>query len=163
MATKRLHTFHIDMESDYDDTHYQGAFTCRKAAVIDHSKIAKRKSELSGGRYCVVDDDGNPTGQGLDEDSDGLNYTIAFLETLLVSSPSWFNIEEISDNRVIMAIYKEVMAFQNSFRRRGRSTAETAEASGGGEGNGAKESAPAVDHHNAPKVVDGKVSASLDA
>ena len=160
---KRLHTFNIDIESEVDEKHYQGAFTCRKAAVIDFSKISKRKSELSGGRYCVIDDDGKPTGQGIDEYSDGLNNLVATLETLLVSAPDWFNVEEIGDNDVMMAIFKEVMAFQNSFRRRRRPEAEAPGADSSSQGNSSSESEAANLDHNAPKVVDRQVPVALDA
>lgn len=163
MNTKRLHTFRKEIHSDFEDKDYEGQFTCRKASVMDQSKIARRKAELSGGMFCVRDDDGNPTGQGLDEEAEMLNYAIATLEVLLVQKPDWYNLEEIVDGAMIWSVYKEVMEFQNIFRGRRGDTTQAPEAARSSQGTSTSERKETDGGHNSPKVVDGKVPIALDA
>jgi hypothetical protein len=161
---KKIHTFNIDHTSESDGQQYRGQFACRRMSMMDRSKINVRKSQLSGGMYCVRDDNGNPTGQGIDQETEWLNYCIAVLEIVLVQKPEWWKLDEISDQEVIFKVFTEVMNFENSFRKRGNGTALTGgDTASGSEANSQAQPAQAVAGSPAPKVVDQKVSAALDA
>lgn len=161
---KKLHTFSIDHASTIDNQHYVGQFTCARITVMSRSKISIRKSQLCGGMYCVRDDNGNPTGLGIDEETEGLNYMLAVLDVALVQKPEWFKLEEISDEGLLIKVFKEVMAFDNSFRVSGGTTTQANSGSvDSSQGTGAAQHQ--VSNHNAPvkKMVDEQVQAALDA
>lgn len=158
----KLHTFLINYVSEDTGEEFNGQFTCRRQTILDKSRIQRRKSELSGGMYCVKDENDNPTGQGIDEDSEWFNYAIAVVETVLESKPEWFDFQDLADEGVVLTVYKEVMNFDNSFRKRTGGT----DSSGGRVAGSAEDSTP--EHKETihggvpPKVVDGEVQASLD-
>lgn len=146
-----------------DGEDYNGVFTCQKQGIMDHSVINRRKSELSGGMYMVTDEHGNPTGQGIDEQAEAINNIIATLETVLIQAPDWWDLHLIDDYGLLSAVFQEVQKFEASFRKRGGEATEVERSVQSGEGAGSQERQAAKPTDNAPKVVDGKVSASLDA
>jgi hypothetical protein len=159
----KLHTFSIDHESEDSGQSYNGTFTSKKLSILDQTKISRRKSELCGGMYCVRDDDGNPTGRGIDEGTEFLNQMIGILEVAVVSHPVWWDLSELADEELLSKVFGEVMQFENSFRRpRGSKTGDNV-GSGRSEGDSQEQHSKAVATDNAPKVVDGQVQASLDA
>lgn len=158
----KIHTFSIKHKL-IDGEELEGQFSCRKQAILDFSKIQRRKSELCGGAYCVRDDNGNATGQGIDEETEYINHVIAVLETMLVTWPQWWDLSVLDDFALLTAVYSEVQKFENSFRRRPGQAPEGEGSVLGGEGAGEKERKEAKSGGNAPKVVDQKVSAALDA
>ena len=118
----KLNTFNIDYTSKMENGKvYQGSFTSKKLSILDQTKVSRRKSELCGGMYTVRDDKGDPTGQGIDEVSEWTSNMIAILETAIVTSPGWWDLEDIVDEDLMLAVFKEVMAFENTFRGRARS------------------------------------------
>jgi len=133
--------------------------------VRDRSQVGMRKSQLAGGMYCVRDDEGNPTGQGLDEDTDYLNGMIAHLEVALIQKPSWFNLAELADLGLVREVYGAVFDFETSFFRLGQKDGDTPES--GSDNVGTKDRVPEYQGTgvgNAPtQVVDQQVQASLDA
>jgi hypothetical protein len=146
-----------------DGSVLEGLFTVKRLAIKDRSRLGRRKSELSGGMYCVRDDAGNATGQGLDEDTDYLNSMIAHLEVALLRSPEWFNLDEIADIGLVTEIYNKVVDFETSFFR-------TPDESGGrrgsgelGEGNGSTEHPGTGPGGTPTQVVGTEVQAALDA
>lgn len=154
-------TFKVSLRLDTGDM-YEGQFTTKRLSIKDRGAIGVKKSQLSGGLYCVRDENGNPTGQGLDEDTDYLNAMIAHLEVSLIQIPTGWDLNEISDLELIHKVYKEVMDFEMSFFRKGNS-ADNEKSGSVGEGNGGMES-PGTGSGNGPtKVVDKEVQASLDA
>ena len=155
-------TFIIDFTSPSNGEQYSGTFTCKKLSILDQTKISRRKSELCGGMYCVRDEDDKPTGQGIDNATEWINHMIAMLEVAIISSPPWWDLEEIYDEGLMVAVFEEVMAFEDSFRRpRGAEGGSTGRSRGGQEDSQEKHT-KSVDDHNAPKVVDEKVQAALD-
>ena len=163
MSLKQTHTFIMDYQSDIDQRQYNGTFSCTRMNVLARSKISIRRSQLCGGMYCVRDDEGKPTGQGIDEETEGLNYMFAVLEVLLVQKPEWFKLEDITDESVIIQAFKEVMSFDNSFRAGRRATTEENGTVGSNQGASASESKKS-DNLGAPKkVVDPEIHAALDA
>lgn len=158
----RTHTFNIEHKTEEGET-LQGQFTYKRQSILDQSRIARRKSELSGGMYTVRDDEGNPTGQGIDEFTESFNYAIATLETCLIQKPNWWNLDEIADPDLVLKVFKEVQNFENSFRRRGRDKSEEQQVSSGSEGTSEEEYQASQSTDSSPKVVDGQVSTSLDA
>jgi hypothetical protein len=161
---KKTHTFHIKHTSETGED-YDGTFTCKKLSIMDRSRIGVRKSQLCGGMYCVRNDDGNPTGQGIDEDTDWLNFMIANLEVALVQKPVWFTWEgdnAIDDPEILKKVYKEVAEFETSFRRRDGQTA--AQGSGSSSEEASAEKHQVQESGSVPTPVRGqKVQAALDA
>lgn len=163
MMLKQTHTFSINHSSEIDQKEYAGQFTCNRLTVMARSRISIKKSQLCGGMYCVRDEDNKPTGLGIDEETEGLNYMLASLEVLLIQKPEWFKPEEISDEAVIIKVFREVMAFDNSFRVGRGTTAQENGPVGSGEGTGAKKSQEANLAGAPKKVVDPEIQAALDA
>ncbi len=112
----------------------------------------------------MVDDDGKPTGQGIDQETEYTNMVIATLEQMLVQKPDWWDLGILDDYGLLSCVYKEVQKFESSFRRRtGTPVEEPTGHIPGSEGTGEAERKTANNSDNAPKVVDRKVQAALDA
>lgn len=158
-------TFTVKYKSEETGDIIEGTFTVKRLAVRDRSQVGMRKSQLAGGMYCVRDADNNPTGQGLDEDTDYLNGMIAHLEVALIQKPSWFNLAELADLGLVREVYGQVFDFETSFFRLGQKDGNPAE--GGSDNVGAENGVtehPGTGVGNAPtQVVDQQVQASLDA
>jgi hypothetical protein len=157
------HTFVIDFTDDETGQKYNGQFTVKRLAIRDMSALGVRKSQLSGGMYCVKDDNGNPTGQGIDEETDWLNYMIAHLELALVQKPLWFKLDEITSVALVRTIYKEVTEFEKTFKSRGKAAREAAGSNGVRQENGGGAAPQAVSGNTPTAVVGQKVPTSLDA
>lgn len=151
-----------------DGSEYIGQFTTKKLSVADISKIGMRKSQLGGGMYTVYDDNGNPTGQGLDENTDYINAMFAHLEVALIQKPEWFDLNTLDDLDLVTKVFKEVMAFENTFRKSKNGTGSNLPKSGNGSDTGSETSgsnqSPQQNVVSLSKtVVDEKVLAALDA
>ena len=162
--TKNQNTFPI-RHTDESGEVREGQFTVKRLSVRDRSQVGMRKSQLAGGMYCVRDDDGNPTGQGLDEDTDYLNAMIAHLEVSLVQRPGWFNLEELADLDLVREVYSKVWEFESSFFRSEQKDGPSEGSDPGrvGAENGVTEHTGTGTGNNPPKVVDKEVQPSLDA
>lgn len=90
---------------------FEGQFTCRKLSIKQMAAVQVRKATLNGGFYF----DENKPGQGVDEDTDWTNHMIAHLEIALIQAPMWFNLDEIYDLDLVLAVYAEVAKFENEF------------------------------------------------
>jgi len=156
----KTHTFTVDIKSEVDDTHYRGNFTVKRLSVADNSALRLRKTQLCGGYYCVRDEDGNPTGKGMDADAELTNFAIAYLETAIHkgSAPPWWNLDEITDEEVLFKVFREAWDWENSFRSRGKK----ANSRSGGEDDSEKEYSEANGGSGPKKVVDKQVQASLE-
>jgi hypothetical protein len=106
-----IKTFSIDYESDIDNYHYRGKFTCKKLSIKDLSALGVRKAQLNGGFHY---DAGNP-GRGVDEQTDEMNNMVAHLELAIVDAPAWWDLDKITDLDLIAEVYKEVAEFEYSF------------------------------------------------
>jgi len=160
----KLHTFNIDYTSKMESgKNYQGSFTSKKLSILDQTKISRRKSELCGGMYTVRDDDGKPTGQGIDEVSEWTSNMIAILEVAIISSPPWWDLKELVDDQLMMDVFKEVMEFENSFRGRGRSEDTRDGSDISGEESSQRQHQKSNNSDNAPKMVDEEIPITLDA
>lgn len=163
MSDSKRKTFTIDYLSDATGDKYTGAFTSKKLSILDQAKISRRKSELCGGMFCVRDDDGNPTGQGIDEWSEVQARMIAILEVALVQKPQWWDLDVLYDEELLGKVFEEVMLFENTFRRRAGTSNPSEVGDGSSQGDSQGTHTEANNISNAPQVVDEKVSASLDA
>lgn len=142
------HTFADGLEVD-------GQFTCKKITILDKSKIGMRRSQLAGGMYCVRDEEGNPTGQGLDPDTDVLNLMIAHLEVSLVQKPDWFKLDELDDYELIEKVAVEVFSFEKTFlRQRGESDSGNGSGSSGEAASG--QESQVQNARSIPKTMVGK-------
>ena len=132
---------------------------------MDQNRINKKKAELCGGLYCVRDDNGVPTGQGIDEYSELQNYVLAILSVVLVkgATPSWWNLEELSDQELVHKVFLEVQKFENSFRRRGGDSAGNGQHSGSSQEGGTQTHQAANAGKPVEKMVDKEILSALDA
>ena len=130
---QKTHTFSIDYTSPEAGQRYAGAFTCRKLSIMDLSKMRMRTAQMNGGMHCVRDDDGNPTGHGVDEHTEYFNSMLAQLEVSLVTYPQWWDLGTISDADLVRRVYQEVEKFEQTFRNRGRAGANGTVVGSGGE------------------------------
>lgn len=159
---KHVHQFDVDFTTE-DGEHLRGTFSTKRLSVMDRTKIGVRKSQMSGGMYCIRDEEGNPTGQGIDEDTDMANAMFAHLEISLVQKPTWWNLDEIVDMGLVREVYTKVVEFEMKFFR----SSNTANAGNGLDGssqdNGNPQSAQGGSGGSLKKVVGQEVQASLDA
>jgi len=163
MATpNNVHTFQIDIVDEDTGTRLQGTFTTRRMSIKDIGAVGVKKTQLCGGMYCVRDDNGAPTGQGIDEETEWLNGMIAHLEICLMQKPIWFKLEDITNIEIVRAVYAEVMKFENSYKSRRRPAADQ-----GSDGvrpqEGVAQPAQANTGSAPTPVVGQKVSSALDA
>ena len=154
---KLTDVIHIDYKSELDDTHYEGQFTVKKLSIADRTTRAINKAKLNGGMHY---DPENP-GYGIDPETDSINGALAHLSVAIVTSPPWWNLDQISDMDLIIKIYKEVIAFEDSFRGRakaaGGSNAGSVSSPGGGGADQQANSVGAVG-----QVVDPQIQAALE-
>ena len=159
MDPKNLHTFNIKYRLD-NGTELSGQFTCKRLSIMDRTRMGVKKSQLCEGLYCVRDDDGNPTGQGLDENSDNLAAMLSHMSISIIQSPVWFDLEEVSDMGLIHEIYNKVLEYETSFFRSKRASNLDGTVREGESSGDPKE----TDTRNLPtEVVGPEVQAALDA
>lgn len=159
--TGNQHTFHINYTAS-DGTVLEGQFTCKRLSVLDRSKIGVRKSQLNGGMFCVRDEEGKPTGQGIDEELDNINSLLATLEVSLTQQPVWFDLKSVYDLGVAIEVYKKVNEYNNSFFR--SANGESADQSGGvRQGNSGAQPQRSGPGNSPTPVVGKEVQAALDA
>lgn len=126
------HDFTIDYLSDVDNMRYQGTFTCKKLSIRDLAALGVRKSQLNGGMYY----DPEKPGFGVDDSTDDLNAMIAQLELSITRSPTWWNLDDITDLKLLSEVYQEVVSFENSFLRSNREAVrQQQESVGNSQGN----------------------------
>lgn len=140
----------------------EGKFTAKRLSVAGQAQLGVKRSQLSGGMYCVRSEDGEPTGQGIDAETDFLNAMLAHLSLALIQKPQWWNLDEICDMDLVAKVYKEVADFQASFFR--SKNQETGKGTGQvGEGTGGAESSASGSGNGLTPVVGQQVQAALDA
>lgn len=150
------HQFTINYVSDVDGTHYEGIFTTRKLSVKAQAQIGVRRSQLNGGYYY---DEKNP-GVGIDVGTHITNNIIAHLEFSLIQKPSWFDVDKIYDFGLLGVIFKNVIDFEQSFFRRGRSSDADPGSSQNDRGGKSEESG---NTGHVKEVGRGEVQSALDA
>jgi len=153
-------TFYIKHTLDTGE-HVEGQFTTKRLTVKDRSRQGVYRSQISGNMYCVRDDFGRPTGQGIDEDTDMLNSMISLLEISLIQKPDWWDLEQIEDMGLLGKVYDKVLTHENSFFRPNRT--EDAGPGQVGQGNGDPQSEVLRTGNSPTPVNDGEVQTSLDA
>lgn len=161
----KLNNFPIEYYSEMEKKSMNGQFTARIASFLDKTKINVRRSQVLGGMYCVRDDDGNPTGRGVDDVTEYQAQKIAHLDVCLVQKPEWFKLEgpdAIIDDEVIDKVFAEVMKFEHTFRGIKRPAAQANGQAQGSEGAGATQPAQADGGNRPQKVVDKQVQAALE-
>ena len=163
MIGKNNKVFDLDYTSEEDDEKYAGRFTTKRLSIKDRGQIGVRKSQLMGGMYCVKSNEGVPTGQGVDEDTDYLNAMIAHLDVCLIQKPAWFDLDDIADIGVVQAVYKEVMDFEMSFFRAKNRSKDSSGSGQVGQDNSSEQHQGSGSGNNPTPVVDEKVQAALDA
>lgn len=162
---QKLNSFMIEHYSELEKRPMSGKFTARIASIMDKNKINVRRSQLLGGMYCVRDDEGMPTGRGVDEFTEIQAHKLAHLDVCLIQKPDWFVLEgenALVDDEVIEKVFSEVMKYEKTFRGGDRAPAQANGSAQGSEGAGEAKPAPADGADRPKKVVDGQVPASLD-
>lgn len=112
-AKSMTKTFFVDLVSEVDDRRYQGNFTTKKLTIGDMLKMGTEMAQMTGGLSY------NPlTGRGLPYGQSIMAEMIAHCTVALVQSPEWFSEPtKLTDIALLEAVYKEVDAFEASFRR----------------------------------------------
>ena len=148
-------TFSIDYMSEQDGMRYKGSFTIKKLSIRDIAALGVRKAQLNGGMHY---DESNP-GRGVDEQTDDFNNMIAHLELSIKDSPEWWNLDNVTDVDLMGHVFKEVIAFEQSFLSRKAGAAKS-----GGNGNrGGKTDASETNTAGSVKQVVGEeVQAALE-
>lgn len=159
---KNEFTFHLSYKGEGGHL-YEGQFTVKRLSIRDRSRVGVKKSQLSGGMYCVRDDNNVPTGQGLDEDTDYLNSMLAHLEVALIQRPQWFDLETIADLGLVREVYEKVCNFELTFFRPEDRKEDSGKPGSVREGNGSAERAQPGPGNHPTEVVGQEVSAALDA
>tara|TARA_R100001594_G_scaffold140155_1_gene185124 strand:- start:199 stop:693 length:495 start_codon:yes stop_codon:yes gene_type:complete len=120
-------TFFIDEVSEVDGVRYQGNFTTKKLTIGDMLRMGTEMAQMTGGLSY------NPlTGRGLPYGQSVMAEMIAHCTVSLVQRPEWFNEPtKLTDIAILEAVYKEVDAFEASFRR---PTTSNDEQEGAGDG-----------------------------
>lgn len=164
---KRLNTFPFTYKSELDERSYQGSVTMKIPGMIERTQIAVRRSQILGGMYTVRDDDGVPTGRGVDDNTEFTAHVQAWLEHCLVQKPDWLKFvgdDVPMDDGLFMALFKEASKFETTFRDRGRTKDSTASGHApGGQADGAAQPAEANTGSAPTPVVGREVQAALDA
>jgi hypothetical protein len=107
-------TFAVDYMSEQDRMRYKGNFTIKKLSIRDLAALGVRKAQLNGGMHY---DDSHP-GRGVDEQTDDFNNMIAHLELSIKEAPEWWNLDNVTDVDLMGHVFKEVIAFEQSFLAR---------------------------------------------
>ena len=161
MTNSNTKTFTISHTNPDTGETFDGTFTSKRRSMKDVAKQGVRRTQLSGGYYCCRDEHGNPTGIGLDEETEYLNTMMAHLEVSIIQAPTWFNLDEMYDMDLIMKIYTEVVSHEASFFRSKNGTTNTGSGGSSQDSSGQKSTGEVVG--NTPKKVVGKeVHASLE-
>jgi hypothetical protein len=105
------HQFPIRHESKTLGKVFEGTFTTKKLSVKELGWVSVRRAQLNGGMYY----DEDKPGTGIDEQTDWLNQAIAHCEVSLKQVPTWWNLDELYDIDLLLAVYKKVVEFENSF------------------------------------------------
>lgn len=106
LVNERKHTFTI--KGVVQGEAVSGEFTAHYPSLKDEIRIQSALSQLISGADLeyfparVYD----------------FAYSIAYLSVVLDETPEWFVIDKIDDQQVIIDVYKEVVDFINSFRRK---------------------------------------------
>lgn len=162
-STANRKTFQIKYKNPDTGEVTTGQFTTKRLSVRDRGQIGVKKSQLNGGMYCVRDDANNPTGQGIDEDTDYLNGMLAHLEICLIQRPDWWNLDELADLGLVQEVYQEVVDFEVSFFRPPNGAADQGGSGQVGQGDSSVQPERTEPGNTPTPVVDGQVQASLDA
>lgn len=155
MNTNSQKIVHLNYTSTEDGTVYQGQFTVRRLTVRNKTQIAVRKTQLNGGMHY------EESGAGIDEHTDTLNYMLAAIEIGIASAPPWFKLDEIYDMGLVSAVFKEVTAFQDTFRPNGGTSGATQPAPNGAQGSSTQVT-PANGPGTVATVVGNEVQLTLD-
>lgn len=148
--------FHIDIESEIDDTRYQGTFTCKKLSIQDRTKMGVVKAQLNGGMHY----DPEKPGLGLDPDTDAFNAVLAHITVALVEVPDFWDLDNMSDLTVIYEVYREVAEHEASFR--GGRKAKRQEPRSASESNRSEEDRLSNEPGAVSQVVDPEVQTALE-
>lgn len=97
-------TFYFSVESAVDGKQYEGDFTIRKMGLMQLSQLGTTKARLSGGL-------------AVEPHYDYLNQQIAQCMVSIEKSPPWWDLNKMVDTEILGAIHKEVISFENSFRK----------------------------------------------
>lgn len=87
-----------------DDKRFNGTFVVKRVSIMDNARISKTKSFLLGGLPPMTRAD------------DYQAEVIAHLQNVVMEAPEWWDLENLYSFEIADALYKEVKAFEDSFR-----------------------------------------------
>jgi hypothetical protein len=105
------HEFEVDYLSKVDEKRYRGKFTAKKLSIMDLSRVQVRQLQLNGGYHY----DPKKPGTGIPEAMANFSNVIAHLEVSLIQSPSWWDLETITDADLVSHVFEIVSEFEYGF------------------------------------------------
>jgi len=93
--------------TDENGAIYGGDFVFKRLTIGDIRRMAVRRAQLNGSFPENV----------IDEDVAYMNIMLGHLEVATVKAPDWWKPDDLYDPQIVLNLYKEVLAFEASFRR----------------------------------------------
>lgn len=101
------HEFELNVVGEETGEKYKGTFKYKRPNIGLRRQIRIYEDELNNGS------------ETLDPNIKGLNLIISHLHFTLIEFPKWWNGGvDLYDENVVIEIYKEVLAFEDSFRKK---------------------------------------------
>ena len=155
-------TVNISFYSDLDEKRYEGSFVVKEPSVRDQANIRSRQAALGGNMHFISDPEPDQVGMGLDSETFYLNHVIAYLETVILESPDWWDLDKIEDLDLLYTVHGEVRKGTKSFRRQAAKEAAAKRLRDGSERDGeAKASGTYVDG-DVSQMVEQEVQSPFD-
>jgi len=106
-------TFHVEVESYVEAarwggvTRQSGTFTVRRLDIGAKGRIGIHVARLNGGQPL----------DSIDHGTFRLHNVIAYLREAIVAAPQWWTPEQFLDGQILFSVYREVDAWETTFRR----------------------------------------------
>jgi hypothetical protein len=96
-----------EFEFDIDMFEFKGHFKVKHPSLLDEMEIGVRRAKYLNGAAIA----------SLDTITDNISYITATLSVVVKEAPEWFNIATLDSYEVLLAIYNNYKAWNNTFRR----------------------------------------------
>jgi hypothetical protein len=117
-AAKATHIFNFSHQSKEDGKTYAGTFSCKRLSIADMQRVRVHQAQLNGGMHY---DDETP-GYGVDAYTNGISLVISRLKTALVTTPEWWDLEEITDMELVLEVHTKLIEYYDTFRPKSNET-----------------------------------------
>lgn len=108
-ADSNIHEFDININE------YEGHFKVKHPSLLEQIDIGVRRAKLINGAEP----------KSLDILTDNLSYISATLVTVILEAPTWFDLTNLDDYDVLLAVYNEYKTWNDTFRRGNKPNSST--------------------------------------